>query len=124
LPSLSDVRIEYNHEANAELVYELCAALVRQGLGTVENWKQSGGNALAFAQHAMMSGIGAGRGEPTLCVVFSPRQADEVQHALRIVERFVALNCELFQLVEVIAEWEKRFENPCVDRGEPSLRAA
>jgi hypothetical protein len=65
-----------------------------------------------------------GTAEPTLCVVFSPRQADEVQHALRIVERFVALNCELFQLVEVIAEWEKRFENPCVDRGEPSLRAA
>ena len=333
LPSLSDVRTEYSHEVNAELVYELCAALVREGLGTVETWKQCGGNALAFTQHAMMSGIGAGRGdllqrnveyhlevsdvlgragsdaalesgqlavtvecsgagylkigpaidaleaeaeglgaafywalthalyrvmriynhddalmyeermreyadqddeensgqyefpdvekalpecirktlkhecrdwkvrdrellhrfrtgsfatwierlrriqslsrlrlkqsrdyieagqydepplpavlvsfkehdaitacfdeegqymmegtaEPILCVVFSPRQADEVRHALRIVKRFVALNCEVFQLVEAIQEWEKRFENPCIDRGEPSLRAA
>jgi hypothetical protein len=60
----------------------------------------------------------------TLCVVFSPRQADEVRHALRIVERFVALNCELFQLVEAIQEWEKRYEGSCIDRGEPSLRAA
>ena len=333
LPSLADVRAEYSHEVNAELVYELCAALVREGLGTEETWKKSGGNALAFAQHAMMHGIGAERGdllqrnveyhlevsdqlgragsdaelesgqlvvtiecggtgflklglaldaleaeaeglgaafywsltlalyrvmriynhddalmyeermrdyaaedeeenrgqyefpevekalpeciqktlkreypdwkmrdrdilcrfrngkfsswferlrriqrlsrlplkqsreyieqgyydepplpsllvtfkehdaisacfdeegqymmegtaEPILCVVFSPRQADEVQHALRIVERFVALNCELFQLVEAIQEWEKRYASPCIDRGEPSLRAA
>jgi len=63
LPSLADVRTEYSHEANAELVYELCAALARVGLGTAETWKQSGGNALAFAQHAMMSGIGAERGD-------------------------------------------------------------
>jgi hypothetical protein len=62
LPSLVDVRTEYNHEVNAELVYELCAALVREGLGTAETWKKSGGNALGFAQHAMMSGIGAERG--------------------------------------------------------------
>ncbi len=63
LPSLADVRAEYNHEVNAELVYELCAALVREGLGTAETWKKSGGNALAFAQHAMMSAIGAERGD-------------------------------------------------------------
>jgi DNA-binding transcriptional ArsR family regulator len=63
LPSLADVRAEYSHEVNAELVYELCAALVREGLGTAETWKKSGGNALAFAQHAMMSGIGAERGD-------------------------------------------------------------
>ena len=36
LPSLVNVRGEYNHEVNAELVYELCAALVREGLGTAE----------------------------------------------------------------------------------------
>ncbi len=65
-----------------------------------------------------------GTAEPTLCVVFSPRRADEVRHALRIVERFVALNCEFFQLVEAIQEWEKRYEGSCIDRGEPSLRAA
>ena len=63
LPSLADVRAEYSHEVNAELVYELSAALVREGLGTVETWMQSGGSALQFAQHAMMSGIGAERGD-------------------------------------------------------------
>jgi hypothetical protein len=63
LPSLADVRAEYSHEVNAELVYELCAALVREGLGTVETWKKSGSNVLAFAQHAMMSGIRAERGD-------------------------------------------------------------
>ena len=31
LPSLADVRAEYSHEVNAELVYELCATLVREG---------------------------------------------------------------------------------------------
>jgi len=63
LPSLADVRAEYSHEVNAELVYELCAALVREGLGTAETWKKAEGNALVFAQHAMMSGIGAKRGD-------------------------------------------------------------
>ena len=63
LPLLADVRAEYNHEVNAELVYELCAALVREGLGTAETWKKSGGNALAFAQHAIMSAINSERGD-------------------------------------------------------------
>jgi DNA-binding transcriptional ArsR family regulator len=63
LPSLAGVRADYNHEVNAELVYELCAALVREGLGTAETWKKSGGNALAFAQHAMVSAIGPERGD-------------------------------------------------------------
>jgi hypothetical protein len=65
-----------------------------------------------------------GTAEQTVCVAFSPRNADEVRHALRIVERFVALNCELFQLVEDVQGWEKRHAGACVDRGEPSLRAA
>jgi hypothetical protein len=63
LPLLAEVRAEYNHEVNAELVYELCAALVREGLGTAETWKKSGGNALAFAQHAIMSAINSDRGD-------------------------------------------------------------
>ena len=333
LPSLAGIRAEYSHEVNAELVYELCAALVRAGLGTAETWKESDGNALAFAQQAMMSGIGADRGdliqrnveyhlevsdqlgragsdtelecgqlvvtvecggsgyfkigpaidaleaeaeglgaafywaltlalyrviriynhddalmyeermreyaaeddeenrgqyefpevekalpecirktlkrespdwkahdrellrkfragkygpwierlrriqqlsriplkesreyleygyydepplpsllvafkehdaitacfdeegqymmegtsEPTVCVVFSPRKPEEVRHALRIVDRFIALNCELFQLVEMIQKWEKGYASSCIDRGEPLLRAA
>jgi hypothetical protein len=65
-----------------------------------------------------------GSAEPIVCVVFSPRKANEVRHARRIVERFVAFNCELFQLVEEIQEWEKRDAGTCVNRGEPSLRAA
>jgi hypothetical protein len=65
-----------------------------------------------------------GTAEPALCVVFSPRMADEVRHARRIVERFVAFNCALYQLVEEIQGWEKRYAGTCVDRGEPSLRAA
>jgi len=59
MPSLAGVRPEYSHEVNAELLYELCAALVHEGLGTAETWKQSGGNALSFAQRAMRSGIGS-----------------------------------------------------------------
>jgi hypothetical protein len=333
LPSLADVRAEYNHEFNAELVYELCAALAREGLGTAETWKKSGNNALAFAQHAMMSAIGTERGdllqrnveyhlevsdqlgragsdaelesgqlvvtvecggsgyfrigpaldaleaeaeglgaafywaltfalyrvmwiynhdnalmyeermreyaaeddaenqgqyefpevekalpeyirktqkrespdwkahdrdllrrfrngkfsswferlrriqclsrlsikqsreylelgyyddpplpallvafkehdaitacfdeegqsmmegtaEPTVCVVFSPRKPEQVRHAIRIVDRFIALNCALFELAEEIQEWEKRDAGTSIDRGEPSLRAA
>ena len=333
MPSLADARAEYSHEANAELVYELCAALAREGLGTAETWKKSGGNALAFAKHAMMSGIGAERGdllrrnveyhlevsdqlgragsdaelesgqlvvtiecggsgyfrvgpaldaleaeaeglgaafywaltlalyrvmriynhddalmyeermrdyaaeddeenrgqyefpevekalpecirktlkrecpdwrrrdrdllrsfrngkysswferlrriqrlsrlplkqsreilesgyyddpplptllvvfkehdaitacfdeegqsmmegtaEPTVCVVFSPRQPEQVRQAMRIVDRFIALNCALFELVEEIQEWEKRDAGTSIDRGEPSLRVA
>jgi DNA-binding transcriptional ArsR family regulator len=333
LPSLAGVRAEYNHEVNAELVYELCAALVREGLGTAETWEKSGGNALAFAQYAMINaidtersdllqrnveyhlevsdqlgragsdvelesgqlvvtvecggsgyfrigpaldaleaeaeGLGAafywaltfalyrmmwiynhdnalmyeermrdyaaeddaenqgqyefpevekalpecirktqkresldwkahdrallrrfrngkysswferlrriqclsrlqlkqsreflelgyyddpplpsllvafkehdaitacfdeegqsmmeGTAEPTVCVVFSPRQPDQVRHAIRIVDRFIALNCALFELVEEIQEWEKRDAGTSIDRGDPSLRVA
>jgi len=62
-----------------------------------------------------------GTAEPTVCVVFSPRKADEVRHAMRVVDRFVALNCELFELVEVIQEWEKSHAGTSVNRGEPSL---
>jgi hypothetical protein len=62
--------------------------------------------------------------EPALSVVFSPRNDAEVANARKIVERFVLINCEVFQLVEDIQEWEKRYERRDVDRGELSLRAA
>ncbi|MGA8086124.1 MAG: hypothetical protein WCA10_02385 [Terracidiphilus sp.] len=65
-----------------------------------------------------------GSAEPTLGVVFSPQKHEEVRHALRVVGRFIALNYELFQLVEALAEWEKRHAGTCLDRGEPSFRAA
>jgi len=65
-----------------------------------------------------------GTAEPTVCVVFSPRQPEQVRYAIRIVDRFIALNCAFFELVEEIQEWEKRDAGTFIDRGEPSLRAA
>jgi hypothetical protein len=65
-----------------------------------------------------------GSAEPTLGVVFSPQKREEVRRALRVVSRFIAINYELFQLVEALAEWEKRHAGTHLDRGEPSLRAA
>jgi hypothetical protein len=65
-----------------------------------------------------------GTAEPTVCVVFSPRQPEQVRQAIRIVDRFIVLNCELFELVAEIQEWEKRDAGTPIDRGEPSLRAA
>ena len=63
LPTLATVPTEYNHEVNAELLYDLCAALVKAGLGSPETWQQCGENAVVFAQRSIMSAIGAERGE-------------------------------------------------------------
>ncbi|MGA2653611.1 MAG: hypothetical protein ABSF28_24085 [Terracidiphilus sp.] len=65
-----------------------------------------------------------GSAEPTLGVVFSPQKPEEVRQALRVVGRFIAINDELFQLVEALQAWEKRDADTCLDRGEPTLRAA
>lgn len=68
-----------------------------------------------------------GTSEPAVGVAFHPQSLEEVQQAVRIVERFVLFNHELFQLVEELQEWEES-ENSHADtrinRGEPSLRAA
>ena len=61
LPRLDQVPTVYSHEFNAELVYELCGALTREGLGTPESWEKSGEDALVFARQAIMSGIGEDR---------------------------------------------------------------
>jgi hypothetical protein len=45
-----------------------------------------------------------GSAEPMVGVVFSPKKPEEVRRALRVVSRFIALNHELFQLVEALAE--------------------
>jgi len=65
-----------------------------------------------------------GSAEPAVGVLFCPQKQEEVRHALRVVGRFIALNEELFQLVEELQEWEKRHEGTCRDRAEPSFRAA
>jgi hypothetical protein len=61
--------------------------------------------------------------EPALSIVFSPHDDDDVRKAKKIVERFVLINCELFQLVEKIQSWGNH-ERRDIDRGELSLRAA
>jgi len=61
LPSLEGLPTAYSHEFHAELVYDLCAALVREGLGTVETWQKCGERAIVFAEHAIMRGIGEER---------------------------------------------------------------
>jgi hypothetical protein len=61
---------------------------------------------------------------PTLSIVFSPHDDAEVRNARRVVERFILLNCELFQLVEEIQNWGTPHERRDIDRGELSLRAA
>jgi hypothetical protein len=63
LPTLETVPTEYNHEVNAELLYDLGAALVKAGLGSPEAWQQCGGNAVVFAQRSIMDAIGAERSE-------------------------------------------------------------
>jgi hypothetical protein len=63
LPSLEGIATGYSHEANAELLFDLCASLVRAEMGTPKTWQACGGNSLLFAKHAMMSGIGAERGD-------------------------------------------------------------
>lgn len=58
LPTLDDVPTAYSHEFRAELLYELCAALVRAGLASPETWKKCEGSSVAFAQRAIMESIG------------------------------------------------------------------
>ena len=63
LPTLEGVLTEYNHEANAELLYELCAALAKLGLASEEDWHVHKDHAVAFAQSAILYGIGKKRNE-------------------------------------------------------------
>jgi hypothetical protein len=65
-----------------------------------------------------------GSAEPTMGIVFSPQRGEEVQRAIRVVSRFIALNVELFQMVEELTEWEKHRADTHFDRRESSLRAA
>jgi hypothetical protein len=63
-----------------------------------------------------------GNSEPTLGVIFAPNNQDEVREAIRLVGRFIAINCELFELAEELVEWEKNSHaGTRIDRAEPSL---
>jgi hypothetical protein len=61
LPTLGTVPTAYGHEFRAELLYDLCAALVQEGLGGSEAWRKCDKSAQAFAQRAIMEGIGEER---------------------------------------------------------------
>ena len=58
LPSLHGLPTGYSHEFHAELLYDLCAALVRESLGTPEAWQKCGEHATVFVEHSIMHGIG------------------------------------------------------------------
>lgn len=61
LPTLGAVPTAYSHEFRAELLYDLCAALVREGLGGPEAWGRCDESAQVFAQRAIMESIGEER---------------------------------------------------------------
>ncbi len=48
----------YSHEFRAEMLYEFCAALVREDLAGPEIWRNCEGSAVLFAQRAIMESIG------------------------------------------------------------------
>jgi hypothetical protein len=62
LPALDGAPLTYNHELHAELLFDLCTALTREGLGTLELWQKSEGSCVTFAKEAMLSAID----EPTI----------------------------------------------------------
>jgi hypothetical protein len=62
--------------------------------------------------------------EPALCVVFAPDNRAEFERACAVVGRFVALNVELFTLVEEIGAWEDGHGRGHCDRGDSSIRTA
>ena len=58
LPSLERQPVTYSHEVNGEMLYELCATLVRMGLGTLELWSECGEEPLVFARRSIANRIG------------------------------------------------------------------
>ncbi|HEV2133193.1 MAG TPA: hypothetical protein VGR47_02920 [Terracidiphilus sp.] len=55
---LNGVATAYSHEFRAELLYELCAALVREGLAGPQTWQKCEGSSVRFAQRAILENIG------------------------------------------------------------------
>ncbi len=58
LPSLDGQPVTYSHEVNGEMLYVLCATLVRMGLGTPALWTECGEDPLTFARHSVANRIG------------------------------------------------------------------
>ena len=58
LPSFDGQPVTYSHEVNGEMLYVLCATLVRMGLGTPALWTGCGEDPLAFARRSIVDRIG------------------------------------------------------------------
>jgi len=52
LSSLTGQPVNYRHEVNGEMLFELCAALVRMELGTAKLWSECGEDPLPFARRS------------------------------------------------------------------------
>jgi hypothetical protein len=61
LPTLGTVPTAYSHELRAQLLYDLCAAMVREGLAGPELWQKCEGSSVVFAQRAIVEAIGEKR---------------------------------------------------------------
>jgi hypothetical protein len=59
LPSLCEQPVNYSHEVNGEMLFELCAVLVRMELGTPQLWSECGEDPLVFAERSIVNRIGA-----------------------------------------------------------------
>ncbi|MGA7524062.1 MAG: hypothetical protein WBW84_16540 [Acidobacteriaceae bacterium] len=59
MPALDGQPVTYSHEVNGEMLFELCAALVRIGLATPELWTECGEDPLVFARRSIVNRIGA-----------------------------------------------------------------
>jgi hypothetical protein len=58
IPSLDGQPVNYSHEVNGEMLFELCAALVRMGLGTPKLWSECGEDPVTFVQCSIVNRIG------------------------------------------------------------------
>jgi hypothetical protein len=61
LPTLDTVPTAYSHELRAELLYDLCAALVREELAAPALWQKCEGSSVVFAERAIIEAIGKER---------------------------------------------------------------
>lgn len=57
LPTFENVPTSYEHEVHSELLYDLCACLVRCGIGRPSHWNRSGGRGNRFVQNVIRDAI-------------------------------------------------------------------
>lgn len=57
LPTFENVPTSYEHEVHSELLYDLCACLVRCGIGQPSHWNRSNGSGNQFVQNVIRAAI-------------------------------------------------------------------